>query len=618
MRAPFWKSISVLLDYKRQLCLALLGALVSAICFGAGLGMMLPALQLLLGEQRSLAQIANAHLDWPGMPQLMRQMARSVLAPIPPDPFWSFVTVMVVIVIFQLVATVGRYSHELFSLTAAFRAIAIWRDRIFSRLLHVPMIEILRIGAADNISRLVSDTGVLFTGYKAILGTPVLELFKGIAGLTVALVLDWRLTLIATAAAFPIVLLLGRFGKSICQASHRALQQHGRIIGSVQESLLSIGVVKVHNAEQYQRQRFDLVNNALRAEEELIAKTHAKASPLVEGISLLVVVTVATLAAWFIFRRNVDPARFITVLVALTAAAQSLKPLARLSQELAEAGAAAARLMEVIELPNERVDRSEVPLLPRHCRNITFQSVSFWYPGRDQAAIRGLTLTVRYGQTVAIVGPNGAGKTTLISLLPRLFEPASGQVMIDGIDIARVSLSSLRQQIALVPQENALFQGTIAQNIAYGAPEVPFEKVVAAAGAAYAHEFIMDLPRDYQTELGELGRGLSAGQKQRLAVARAVLRDPSILIFDEATSQIDPVSESKINQVLRGLRGQKTIFIIAHRLATIVDADLVVVMNRGRIVDTGTHDQLLGRCPAYGKLIDVEYQVTTTQRSQEA
>jgi ABC-type multidrug transport system fused ATPase/permease subunit len=262
-------------------------------------------------------------------------------------------------------------------------------------------------------------------------------------------------------------------------------------------------------------------------------------------------------------------------------------------------------MFEIFDLPVEPIgidDRRHAPGLPRHRRSIAFEAVTFAYPGQDPPAVQQVSLEVPFGHTVAIVGANGSGKTTLLHLLSRLLEPVSGRVLIDGVDIAAVNLRSLRSQIAVVTQQSVLFEDTIAGNITYGRRYESQDHVLAAAQAAFADEFISALPRGYDTPLGEGGSGLSGGQRQRICIARAILRDPAILVLDEATSQIDADSEAKINQALRQFRHGRTTFVIAHRLSTVVDAELIVVMDAGRIIDQGTHAQLLERCAIYRTL----------------
>jgi ABC-type multidrug transport system fused ATPase/permease subunit len=242
-----------------------------------------------------------------------------------------------------------------------------------------------------------------------------------------------------------------------------------------------------------------------------------------------------------------------------------------------------------------------LPKLARHCESIRFDGVTFTYPRAERPALDQITLEIRHGQRVAIVGPNGSGKTTLLALVPRLFDPnpGSGAVLIDGRNIREVAVRSLRRQIGVVTQETVLFRGTIRGNVAYGADDASEERVVAAAKKARAHEFIAAMPKGYDTPVGEQGLTLSGGQRQRIAIARAILRDPSILILDEATSMIDADSEAKIAEALAEFASGRTCLIVAHRLSTVINADRIVVMDAGRIVDDGTHAELLKRCSVY-------------------
>ena len=490
-----------------------------------------------------------------------------------------------------------------------------WRARLFARLIHARLEHVLLTGNADHISRVVSDTRVLGQGFVAILSKAVAQMLNGVVALALALWLDWQLTMIALIGVPVIAVLLRKFGKKILRASERYLQQTGRMVGMLTEALGGIRVVKVHHAEGYERRRFAQINRAVFGQEMRMRQVRAMSSPIVETLGLFGMMAVACIAAWYIFRQNVEPERFMTVLIALGAAAATLKPVSNLNNQLQESTAAAGRMLQVLAIPVEPTGRdarhNAVPLAP-HYQEVVFDHVSLTYPGQDTSAVKDVTLRVAHGQTLAIVGANGSGKTTLLSLLPRLMEPTAGRVLIDGLDTATVSLRSLRKQIAVVTQQTVLFEATIAQNIAYGRLHEPMEKIIAAAKGAYAHEFIMDLPDGYDTMLGESGEGLSGGQRQRLCIARAILRDPAILVLDEATSQIDADSESKINQALSALRHNRTTFVIAHRLSTVIDADQIAVMEDGQVVDQGSHDQLLERCQAYRAIAESQLQPAAT------
>ncbi len=578
----FWKATLVAFRDRRRLAFSIVAMLASAIGFGTGLGLFLPAFQLLLGH--SPADLDRLYLDRSGIPEALRSSVQSALALFPEDRFRAFTLLMALICVAGVISSVAAFGQELLSTRVIRSAAHSWRDRIFRHTLHLPLSDVARFGSSDFLSRLIADTDVLAQGYAALLGSTACDLFKAGAALAVALVLDWRLALLCLAGAIPTGLLMRRIGRLVRSATTRLLEHNAEMIATVQEALRGIPVIKVHQAESVAEQKFRAASRRhLRSD---LASRRAKAlgSPAMEMITLCGVALVACIAAWFVFRRHVEAASVLALLLALSGASQSLRTVSKSVQKIQEADAAAARLFAVLETPRESHGVNAFPRLPRHERSIDFENVSFSYAGRPASALDKVTLHIEFGQIVALVGENGAGKSTLINLLPRLTEPRTGRVLIDGCDISTASLPSLRRQIAMVPQQTILFNDSIAENIRFGL-KVSRKRVEAAARAACADEFIAPLPRGYQTGLGELGSGLSEGQRQRLAIARALLRNPRILLLDEPTSQIDPDSEFKIHQALLRLAGTKTIILIAHRPGTIALADTVVQMDKGRIID---------------------------------
>jgi subfamily B ATP-binding cassette protein MsbA len=284
------------------------------------------------------------------------------------------------------------------------------------------------------------------------------------------------------------------------------------------------------------------------------------------------------------------------------------KKLSRVNANLQQAIAASERIFEMLDTHSEVRERDAAIDLARFKDVIEFRDVQFSYEGAEDATLRGVSFSVRGGQTLAIVGRSGAGKTTLVNLIPRFYDVTGGSITIDGQDVREVTLSSLRGQIAIVTQETVLFDDTVAANIAYGRPEASVAEIEAAARAAHAHEFITGLDRGYETMIGERGQRLSGGQRQRIAIARAILRDSPILILDEATSSLDAESEMLVQDALSTLMLNRTSFVIAHRLSTVRRADAIVVLERGRIVETGRHDELLARGGAYAKLYELQLQ----------
>jgi ABC-type multidrug transport system fused ATPase/permease subunit len=600
----FWRLTRDLPRVRRLVASSMIGSIVAAACFGAGLSMLLPLVALLLNSRQSLPQLILAQTQgWPEGP--LRRVAFWLADQLPSDAFAGFVCVIAAVTALSLIGGLSRYSHTMAVYRAVQRASTAWRRRLFRQTLRSPLSATMYHSVGDQMTRIMQDANQIAAAFRMLLGTTVNKLFNGVAALAAAMWLNLELTLIGMVGAPAIGLIIALVGGRIRAVSRRSLKRRGELGGRLRETLQHAQVIKANQAEGVEMRRFRLLSSEAERDEMSARRLDALSKPVIEVVLVAGLGAAACLAAHQVLRRDVAASEFVTVLAMLAAAGVTFQRGIGLINHFQEIMPVAHRMIEAFDqATEERADRlARRPWLPPHRRSIVMESVSYAYPGQQTSALREVCLEVRHGQTTAVVGPNGSGKTTLIRLLARLLDPDSGRVLIDGVDLAQVDRRSVRRQIALVTQETVLFRGSIARNIAYGRPHADRDQIQAAAQAAMAHDFIARLPQGLDTELADEGAGLSGGEKQRLCLARAILRDPAILILDEATSQIDAESEAKISRVLRDFRHGRTTFIIAHRLSTVVDADVIIVMDAGRVIDLGSHDQLLARCPLYHQLV---------------
>ena len=434
----------------------------------------------------------------------------------------------------------------------------------------------------------------------------VTEGFILIGSICAMVYLDWRLT-VFTFCTFPIVLwFMNFFGRKIRRSGGQIQEATADITSVLQESVSSARVVKSFVREAYEILRFDQENMANFKANMRNSRYMATLTPTIELVAALGV----TLILWYGGHNVIDgkttPGSLIAFLVYAVNISNPIKRITRVIGNIQRALAAAQRVFNVLDLPEEVTDMPGAKPLPPVKGAVTFEHVSFSYnPGEE--VIHDLSLSVQPGQIIGVVGPSGAGKSTIASLLPRFYNVDSGVIRVDGVDIATVTLDSLREQVGIVPQETLLFNGSVYDNIKYGRLDATEEEVVSAAKAANAHDFILNLPQGYQTKLGDRGVNISGGQRQRIAIARAILKDPRILILDEATSALDTESERIVQDALNRLMIGRTAFVIAHRLSTILNADRIIVLDHGRLIEDGTHGQLMQLNGLYAHLYQIQY-----------
>ncbi|MBR2183175.1 MAG: lipid A export permease/ATP-binding protein MsbA [Acidaminococcaceae bacterium] len=418
--------------------------------------------------------------------------------------------------------------------------------------------------------------------------------------------LDWKLTLF-TVLTFPVVLyFMNFFGKKIRRSGGQIQEATADITSVLQESVSSARVVKSFVREQYEIDRFEKENQANLRANLKNSRYMATLTPTIEFVAALGV----TLILWYGGNNVIEGETTAGSLVAFLAYAVNIsnpiKRITRVSGNIQRALAAAQRVFHVLDLPEEVQNLPDAEALPAVNGSVSFEHVTFSYNKGDEI-LHNLSFVAKPGQAIGLVGPSGAGKSTVASLLPRFYDCDSGTIRIDGTDIKHVTLDSLRQQVGIVPQETILFNGSVYDNILYGRLDATKEEVEAAAKAANAHDFIMELPEGYNTMLGDRGVNISGGQRQRIAIARAILKDPRILILDEATSALDTESERIVQEALNRLMVGRTSIIIAHRLSTIKNADRILVLDKGKLAEDGTHDELMQKNGLYAHLYQIQY-----------
>lgn len=614
--AQFWTYAQRLLEEKRTLVIAGVFGVISAAGVTVGLVGIAAILERILpSADGEAAQSIRALAQSEDMPITVPD---DVLNTLPDTPFASIIFIMIALGLFTVIGATANFLHQYLAFTVCTRTIAKIRKDAFHHTLSLPLSSIIQGSVADTNSRIINDTNVLARGFTALTGKAFAQITKGLAALIGAFAISWSISLIVLVVGPIIGVIIRKLGKRIRRASRGAMKGRAALLDSATESLQGFRVVKSAGAEQRELERFDTQNQRVVQEELRARAARALTSPLTELVALFLIGIMVIVASKAILDGHLDPSTFLSTLVALGVALSSLKPLSNFIQDIQTAEPAAVRIHEILTTPTERAPSIGSPL-PRHTQSISFRNVHLTYSGAEQPALAGITLDIPYGARVAFVGPNGSGKTTLLSLVPSLYEPSQGEVLIDSTNIASCKLVDLRAQIGVVSQEVVLFKGTIEENIRYACPDASRQAVINAISIARADAFIEQLgdgllEAGLTSQVGDQGLTLSGGQRQRIAIARAVLRDPAILIMDEATSMIDAESEQAIAEAIREASADRTTLIVAHRLSTVRDADMIIVLNHGQIEAQGTHDELIESSELYRQL--AQHQLTNAGSAQ--
>ncbi len=573
-----------------------------------------------------------------------RLLRKLIYLVFPPDCFLTLVYVIGLVVIGIAIKGFFEFCQETLVGSVVNLSLFDMRNRFYRNVIHLDVDQFGDHGTSELMARFTNDMEVLGMGKKTLFGRVIAEPLRALSCVVVACFISWQLTLMFLILVPVALFVLTKVGRLMKRATHRLLERMSNIYKILQESFKGIRVVKAFTMEPYERRRFCTATKDYYHKSMMVVKLDALAGPIIELMGVVAVAGALLAGAYLVLRHDthffgmrmtsqpMEAETLLQLYALLAAIADPVRKLSSVYTRLQSGWAAADRIFAVMdkhprvlgnsdgprlkrhseeatrgEEQEEPMGNSDGPRLKRRHRAVEFRDVCFSY-GPDRPVLTSINLAVRAGEVIAIVGKNGCGKTTLLGLLPRFYDPDHGTVLIDGFDVRTLNLRSLRTQISVVTQDTILFDDTIYNNIAYGNRRARREDVEAAAKQAFAHDFIVRLPRGYDTHLGEAGSKLAGGEKQRIALARAILRDPSILILDEFTSQADAEHELQVHKALREFMRGRTTFVITHRLNTLEIADRIVVLDAGRIAAVGTHAELLASCSVYQRLHEAHAQ----------
>jgi len=618
----FLRLLSYVKPHWRSLSLALVFMLFFAFFSGFSIGMISPFMEVLfqspsVQQREELRQDVSLDISGPNALQQVRDYiqlkAQKYL--LSSRPLVSLERICFIILIVMLLKNLFNYGQTYLIASVEQRVIRDLRDRLYSHLYCLPLSFFHTQKTGRLISRITNDVTMIRGTITAVFSNVVRDSLLLFVCLFWIFWASWKLALLSLTVLPPSMFLIVTISKKLRRDSSLIQERMGDITAVLQETISGMRVVKAFRMEGFEKKKFFYFTTAYLNHFLRLIRIGALASPMAEYLGVIV----GTIVLWYgglqiLQEGSLEPQTFMLFLFAVFSMMAPIKSLSQVNTKIQEGLAAAKRVLRLLDTMPSISDRPGAADITQLRDSIEFRHVSFSYDGGKEV-LRDINFKVRVGQVVAIVGPSGAGKSTLVDLLPKFYLPSSGRILFDETDHLDLSTESLRALMGIVTQETILFNDTLRNNIAYGSEEVPESDIVKASVAANAHQFIESMPSGYETVIGDRGVRLSGGQRQRIAIARAILKNPPVLIFDEATSALDTESEILVQQAIERLMEDRTTFVIAHRLSTIQRADLILVLEGGRIVQTGTHDSLLAKEGLYKRLYELQFAVSMPPKS---
>ncbi len=613
----YFRILSYVRPYWRHLAVTVVLSILFAIFNGVSIYLVIPLLDTLFQESSvapNVESTANGDIVSSFIPDFLIDIKDSVVSWFVDfvylgDKIEILVKICLIILIVFFLKNVFGYLQAYFMAYIEYASMNELRNAAYKHLHKLPLSFFKKEKVGNIISRITNDISRIQESISATFSNLVKEPFTIVVFLVIAVSISWQLTLLAAIILPVSMLAIGWIGLKVRAQSTTVQEKLADITSVLQETISGVKVVKAFGMEKYENKRFVSETKSFLRVVLKVVRIKNSASPVTEMISVLVGAVIIYYGGVLVLSKsNLSASLFMGFLLAIFQMMRPIKELSTVNNRIQEASAAADRVFEILDIVPDIKNKPDAKVLAGFKESIMFENISFRYDDSDELILNHINFKVAKGDIVALVGPSGGGKSTLVDLIPRFYDPADGRLLIDGEDIREFTIESLRNKMGIVTQETFLFNASIKQNIAYGLEEFPFEKIIEAAKTANAHNFILETSNGYDTIIGERGVKLSGGQRQRITIARALLKNPEIMIFDEATSALDSESEILVQEAIERLMKNRTTFVIAHRLSTIRNATKIIVIDYGKIVQEGTHEELIkNEKGLYKMLYDMQF-----------